>query len=504
MKILTKTILLAVIMLCTGLSALAQSTYTVTFHDKILDASSPKIPWYTSGTDGTFYAQPICITPDTYYGDKTPFINTKNDALLTVKSLSNYGGKQQYGVLAYIKKVSSTWKQYGFAGKNIATYQFGFVSKISISYYEFGAYPTVTAPCYCTKSSSSTSTDTNGLSYTTDVFTFDQPVNTFEISLNAWDEKPGISSTLANSYRTKAINFATTIDKLNKAILTNNYQDYTGGRFILIRSIKFEEEYTANQKMSQIESLSELLEEKDSEIKQLAEEKRQMLNEDTHDVNRDGQISIADIADEVNAVLHPLDANGREGVNLGLPSQAIWATKNVGSASPKDPGIFLSWGETRAKARYEPEYYIYQNTNGVGYTKYYYDGSTELALEDDAAHVNWGGSWRMPSKEDFEELATYCKWEIESNDGSTYIYKVTGPNGNYILLPANGAWAFNMDTYYNSCPMYWTRSLDANYAPYGLNGVNVKYNYSTGLSEQAIGTYSYRCYGFHVRPVMKR
>ena len=51
----------------------------------------------------------------------------------------------------------------------------------------------------------------------------------------------------------------------------------------------------------------------------------------------------------------------------------------------------------------------------------------------DPATANWGGSWKMPSKADIQELKDKCTWEFEGSG-----YKVTGPNGNSIFLPAAG------------------------------------------------------------------
>ena len=51
----------------------------------------------------------------------------------------------------------------------------------------------------------------------------------------------------------------------------------------------------------------------------------------------------------------------------------------------------------------------------------------------DAATANWGNGWRMPTTFELAELYLYCTWEFIGNG-----YKVTGPNGNSIFLPAAG------------------------------------------------------------------
>jgi hypothetical protein len=57
---------------------------------------------------------------------------------------------------------------------------------------------------------------------------------------------------------------------------------------------------------------------------------------------------------------------------------------------------------------------------------------------DDVANVKWGGSWRMPLKDDMNELRYYCTWEWTSLNGVVGC-RVTGPNGNSIFLPAAGS-----------------------------------------------------------------
>ncbi len=108
--------------------------------------------------------------------------------------------------------------------------------------------------------------------------------------------------------------------------------------------------------------------------------------------------------------------NGHDYVDLGLPSGLIWATCNVGAAKPEDYGDYFAWGETEPKDDYWWSTYKWCNGDWDKLTKYctdsYYwdssssssmDNKTVLDPEDDAAHVNWGGSWRMPTDEEWTE-----------------------------------------------------------------------------------------------------
>ncbi|MDE6012807.1 MAG: DUF1566 domain-containing protein, partial [Prevotella sp.] len=95
---------------------------------------------------------------------------------------------------------------------------------------------------------------------------------------------------------------------------------------------------------------------------------------------------------------------------------------------PSDYGNYYAWGETTPKA-------AYAESNSVTYDKSMGDISGNP--EYDAARANWGGSWRLPSEKECEELKSKCIWTW-TNQGDHYGYKVTGPNGNSIFVPAAG------------------------------------------------------------------
>ena len=86
------------------------------------------------------------------------------------------------------------------------------------------------------------------------------------------------------------------------------------------------------------------------------------------------------------------------------------------------------------------------------------DDKVTLELEDDAAYENWGGKWRMPTIEEFEELRDKCTWEWALMN-SNYGYKITGPNGNYIFLPAAGGYVNTGIGETDKTCSYWTCSL---------------------------------------------
>ena len=155
--------------------------------------------------------------------------------------------------------------------------------------------------------------------------------------------------------------------------------------------------------------------------------------------------------------------NGHEWVDLGLSVK--WATCNVGANSPEEYGDYFAWGEVDTKEIYYWSTYKY-GSNWDAMTKYstdsYYgivDNKIVLDPEDDAAVVNWGGNWRMPTKAEQDELRNNCTWTWTTQNGVNG-YKVTGPNGNSIFLPAAGRMSTGGVASNERYGHYWSSSLD--------------------------------------------
>lgn len=137
--------------------------------------------------------------------------------------------------------------------------------------------------------------------------------------------------------------------------------------------------------------------------------------------------------------------NGHEWVDLGLPSGLKWATMNIGSLTPYDPGLLFSWGETSTKDSFSDESSVLYgiHTNCISKNPRY-----------DAARTNWGGTWELPMEADYKELDKYCKKEPIDLRGGGLAAKFTGPNGNYIILPAN--LNFSATVTVPETGVYWT------------------------------------------------
>lgn len=149
-----------------------------------------------------------------------------------------------------------------------------------------------------------------------------------------------------------------------------------------------------------------------------------------------------------------VDDEGMKVVDLGLSVK--WASCNLGAKKSEQSGYYYAWGETEVKANY----------NATNSTTYSYslselrsmkviDSKNILLHSKDAAATKLGTEWRMPTKEESEELIKKCEWEWVLKNGVKG-YKVTGPNGQFIFFPARG-YFFGAQLYdTDECGCYWT------------------------------------------------
>lgn len=143
-------------------------------------------------------------------------------------------------------------------------------------------------------------------------------------------------------------------------------------------------------------------------------------------------------------------------VDLGLASGLLWAKCNLGTTEPTELGDYYAWGETSTKKKYSAE--TYKHYKWADYKlkrikKYNAeDGKTVIDPDDDAARVNLGVGYRIPTQEDWKELLDECNWQAvtitlpeimdPSQTKTIARWKVTGPNGNSIILPMTGGFEF--------------------------------------------------------------
>ena len=254
--------------------------------------------------------------------------------------------------------------------------------------------------------------------------------------------------------------------------------------------------------------------------------------------------------DEPETLSSAASLNGHEYVDLGLSVK--WATCNIGAASPAQPGDFFAW--SAVKPFYKPGSALSEDPEWDGYTSGYsmtgspyyksyldfgkgeiiatwtryfpkgsdydfYDKSdplwrdTRLVSEDDAASVNWGDKWRMPTKSEFEELLDTAKCKVEmymyadsaflgSEYGIKITSKVPGYEGNFILLPTSGGARQDKEiTYVPGTTFYWTGDLDISNPD---NDSYCKKAWTLGfVLNIPFATSAYRYAGMQVRPVFK-
>lgn len=150
------------------------------------------------------------------------------------------------------------------------------------------------------------------------------------------------------------------------------------------------------------------------------------------------------------------DYKGHEYVDLGLPSGLKWATCNIGAGTPEEKGYTYAWGMTESSFE-SWRYYKHCGGSETSMIKYctdskygYVDNKTTLEKEDDAAYVLWGGSWRMPTADEFNELLQNCTC-IKTTQNNVQGLLVMGNNGNKIFLPATSSNSSSGD--------YWSSSL---------------------------------------------
>ena len=188
-----------------------------------------------------------------------------------------------------------------------------------------------------------------------------------------------------------------------------------------------------------------------------------------------------------------------EYVDLGLPSGTLWATMNIGATAPEEYGDYFAWGEVTPKESYTWTTYKWCNGNWDSMTKYgvkssfgVVDNKTELDPEDDAATMNWGSEWCMPTRAQQDELRNNCTSEWTTINGVKGCLLTSNINQASLFLPfAGNRWD---TTLYNagSSGFYWSRNLKTTGAG----------SHSLFVSSNSMSTTDYsRGYGLSVRAV---
>lgn len=170
--------------------------------------------------------------------------------------------------------------------------------------------------------------------------------------------------------------------------------------------------------------------------------------------------------------------DGHEYVDLGLPSGTLWATMNVGASKPEGYGEYFAWGETRSKSNFTRSSYF--DSSFQKYRRYVRE---VLETENDAAYSKWGKHWRIPTRQQWEELKSKCDWSWWTINGVKG-YKVWDKTGKgYIFLPAAGFYEESTLKRKDEVGCYWTRNIDiyedlsAYYIGFGYDHIDISSYY---------------------------
>ena len=217
--------------------------------------------------------------------------------------------------------------------------------------------------------------------------------------------------------------------------------------------------------------------------------------------------TVVEVPDKNNPIVR---ANGHEFVDLGLPSGTLWATKNIGANTPTEPGLYFSWASTTGYKNATEHIFDFNkgNTPYIDNAKIYkyqskddtnvgvHDNKLELDIEDDAAAFNMGGTWRIPSTDQFEELSNNTDKSWVTIDGVNG-YKLTSKKNSdlFIFIPAAGFCNGSSLNDAGSNGYVWSRSLRLG------DSRNAHFLYFRSGSFYPLNYYNRYC-GFSVRGVL--
>lgn len=187
-------------------------------------------------------------------------------------------------------------------------------------------------------------------------------------------------------------------------------------------------------------------------------------------------------------------------IDLGLSIR--WASCNIGATAPEENGNFYAWGDTLTRSSFTWGTYPYSGTSTNTMTKYCtraangtVDNRSTLIAFDDAAYINWGETWRMPTWTEWNELITRCTWK-ETTINNVSVWQVTGPNGNSIYLPKTG---YKANSSVTAGCYYWSSTLNTANSNDQCN----RALYINAASRTS-AKYGLRCVGMPIRAVYRR
>ena len=181
--------------------------------------------------------------------------------------------------------------------------------------------------------------------------------------------------------------------------------------------------------------------------------------------------------------------NGHQWVDLGLPSGLKWATYNVGATNPEECGDYFAWGEVSTKSSYTKDNCL---TSGKRWKEISGDP------HHDAATVNWGGGWRMPTLDEINELCEYCNFDSKVLNGVSGYAVYSKENENCFFLPASGRIEGTSKNSEDEV-YFWLSTL---YSKERGGFLNDPLCANYGKYSRGVGGMMYRHVGLPIRPVL--
>lgn len=188
--------------------------------------------------------------------------------------------------------------------------------------------------------------------------------------------------------------------------------------------------------------------------------------------------------------------NGYEYVDLGLPSGTMWATCNVGASKPEDEGLLFQFGRVDGYKYKDRNNQFTTNNQSTTSGKTYNEGET-LDLEDDAAYVNMGGKWRMPTKNELKELLDNTTYDVATINGILGMLFTSNINNKRLFVPFAGYWYNGSFGSAGSSTYVWSSQVHPSY-------VDSAYSLYCDSSDNACITNYYCSLALSVRGVFNK
>lgn len=188
-------------------------------------------------------------------------------------------------------------------------------------------------------------------------------------------------------------------------------------------------------------------------------------------------------------------------IDLGLSVK--WANCNIGANSSEEYGDYFAWGDTKTKSDFYENNCITYGKDGGQLISYCFVDRNVLKAQYDAATINWGNNWRMPTQKEMQELVDNCTWKWTTQNEVKGCL-VTGSNGNSIFLPATGYREFDLPTIYAERSGYYWTSTAWDETPNDDKSFGIVFGWDNYLQN----TYYYqngfyRSHGYTIRPVQE-